>query len=89
MTHIVSVHNNQGMPRIEPALLYYRSNKVSMDSSETPAEKIQPLQVSIETIANLIYLARRAETHSAQQHRYLDWAADVIKELKYHPQLNE
>jgi hypothetical protein len=77
------------MPRIEPALLYYRSNKVSMDSSETPAEKIQPLQVSIETIANLIYLARRAETHSAQQHRYLDWAADVIKELKYHPQLNE
>jgi hypothetical protein len=60
-----------------------------MDSSETSAEEIQPLQVSIETIANLIYLARRAETHSAQQHRYLDWAADVIKELKYHPKLNK
>jgi hypothetical protein len=63
--------------------------QVSMDSSETSAEEIRPLRVSIETIANLIYLARRAETHSAQQHRYLDWAADVIKELKYHPKLNE
>jgi hypothetical protein len=61
-------------------------HQVSTDSSETPAEEIQSLQVSIETIANLIYLARRAETHSAQQHRYLDWAADVIKELKYHPE---
>jgi hypothetical protein len=60
-----------------------------MDSSESSAEEIQPLQVSIETIANLIYLARGVETHSAQQHRYLDWAADVIKELRYHPKLNE
>jgi hypothetical protein len=88
MTHIASAHNKRRMPRIEPALLYYQSNKVSMDSSETK-EPVQPLRVSIETIANLIYLARRAETHSAQQHRYLDWATDVIKELKYHPKLNE
>jgi hypothetical protein len=59
-----------------------------MDSAETEAD-VQPLRVSIETIANLIYMARREETHSAQQHRYLDWAADVIKELMFHPKLNE
>jgi len=63
--------------------------QVSMDSSETSAEEIQPLRVSIETVANLIYLARRADIHSAQQHRYLDWAADVLRELQHHPKLRE
>jgi hypothetical protein len=36
---------------------------------------IQPLPVSLELLANLICLSRKSETHSAQQHRYLDWAS--------------
>jgi|ERR1700722_17817104 hypothetical protein len=68
-------HNNPTSVGIEPALLYYQSDKVSMDSPETPADAFPPLQVSLELLANLIYLARRTETHSAKQHRYLDWAA--------------
>jgi hypothetical protein len=46
-----------------------------MRSLENPANangSIQPLQNSVEVIANLIYLARHAQTHSAQQQRYLD-----------------
>jgi hypothetical protein len=87
MTPIVSEscdgrHNNPSSVGIERALLYYQSNKVSMDS-------VQPLEVSVELLANLIYLARRTETHSAQQHRYLDWAAKVIEELQHHPKLHE
>jgi hypothetical protein len=97
VTHIVSEscdgrHNNPSSVGIEPALLYYQSNRVSMDSSETsadPERPIQPLQVSVELLANLIYLARRTETHSDQQHRYLDWAAKVIEELQHHPKLHE
>jgi hypothetical protein len=37
-------------------------------------ETVQPLRVSVELLANLIYLAGRTETHSAQQRRYLDRA---------------
>ena len=39
---------------------------------------------SIEMVSNLIYLARHADTHSEQQHRYLDWAATVIEEMRDH-----
>jgi hypothetical protein len=63
-----------------------------MDYSETSAgngHTSQPLQVSVELLGNLIYLVRHIETHSAKQHRYLDWAADVIEELQYHPKLHE
>jgi hypothetical protein len=52
-------------------------------------ETVQPLRVSVELLANLIYLAGRTETHSAQQRRYLDWAATVIEELQHHPKLRE
>jgi hypothetical protein len=48
---------------------------------------IQSLKVSLEIIANLIYLSRRAETHSALQRDYLDRAAQVIAEMAHHPQL--
>jgi hypothetical protein len=57
-----------------------------MSSSETPVPA-QPLQHSLELLANLVYLSRRAETHSDQQHRYLDWAATVIEEMCKHPML--
>jgi hypothetical protein len=63
-----------------------------MDSSETSADAkgpVQPLQVSVELLANLIYLARHTETHSVQQDRYLDWVAKVIEELQHHPKLHE
>jgi hypothetical protein len=60
-----------------------------MDSSETSAEAIQPLPVVVELLANLIYLARCSETHSAQQHRYLDWAAKVLEKLQHHPKLHD
>lgn len=59
-----------------------------MDSPDT-ADTVQPLQVSVELLANLIYLARRTETHSPQQHHYLDWAAKVLEDLQHHPKLQE
>ena len=43
------------------------------------------LQVSIELLSNLIYLARRSEKHSAEQHAYLDRAAEVVEEMANHP----
>ena len=43
------------------------------------------LEVSIEVLASLIYLARRSETHSAEQHAYLDRAAAVIEEMANRP----
>lgn len=48
-----------------------------------------PLPHSVEMISNLIYLARQADTHSEQQHRYLDRAARVIEEMRHHPKLYE
>lgn len=42
------------------------------------------LEVCIEVLANLIYLARRSEMHSAEQHAYLDRAAAVIEEMAHH-----
>jgi hypothetical protein len=72
----------------------YQSKTAGMDSSDTPKagngpRPIPPLVVSIELLANLIYLSRRTETHSAQQHYYLDWATSVIEELSHHPNLHE
>lgn len=45
----------------------------------------QPLQHTVELLSNLIYLSRCTDTHSNQQHRYLDWAAGVLEELRHHP----
>ena len=49
------------------------------------SKDVLSLKVSLEVIANLIYLSRRTETHSAQQHDYLDRAAKVIADLRHHP----
>jgi hypothetical protein len=59
-----------------------------MRSSETLGRddpSIRVLKVSLEMIANLIYLSRRTETHSAQQHVYLDRATKVIAQIARHP----
>jgi hypothetical protein len=49
----------------------------------------QPLSFNLEVLANLIYLAKLAETHSDRQRHYLDWAADVISDMQNHPRLYE
>ena len=59
-----------------------------MDFPETPVDvngPVQSLQVSIEIVANLIYLARHLEIHSARQQRYLEWAAKVIEGIAHDP----
>jgi hypothetical protein len=61
-----------------------------MRSSKTlpgDGRSVQSLKVSLEIIANLIYLSRHPETHCAQQHAYLDRAATVIAGLRHHPAL--
>jgi hypothetical protein len=50
---------------------------------------LQPLAVTVEILANLIYLSRYTDTHSPQQHNYLDSADEVIEEFKHHPKLHE
>jgi hypothetical protein len=51
--------------------------------------RYQPLSLNLEVLANLIYLANLAETHSDRQRHYLDWAADVIRDMRNHPRLYE
>jgi hypothetical protein len=63
-----------------------------MHSFETPptnGHSAQPPHYSLELLSNLIYLSRRIDTHSDQQHRYLDWAARVIEDLGSHPMLKK
>jgi hypothetical protein len=52
-------------------------------------ETVQSLEVSLELLANLIYLVSRTETHSNQQHRYLDWPAKVLEEPQHHPKVRD
>jgi hypothetical protein len=69
-------------------MLQHWSYGVAMGSSETLVRddrSIQALKVSLERIANLIYLSRHSETHCAQQHDYLDRAAKVLAEIAHHP----
>jgi hypothetical protein len=39
------------------------------------------MQVSIEMVPNLIYLARHTEASSAQQNEYLERAAKIVEEI--------
>jgi hypothetical protein len=61
----------------------------SLENLANANGSIQSLQNSVEVIANLIYLARHAETHTDEQHQYLDWAARIIGELQHHPKARE
>jgi hypothetical protein len=61
-----------------------------MDSSQAPGDSfgpLQPLEYNLELLATLIYIARRSDT--VQQKRYMDWAENVIKEMKRHPKVWE
>jgi hypothetical protein len=48
---------------------------------------IRPLQDNLELLASLIYLARQGGAE--QQRRYMDWASNVIEEMRHHPKLRE
>jgi hypothetical protein len=48
---------------------------------------LRPLQDNLELLASLIYLARQGNTE--QQRRYMDWASQVVEELRHHPKLRE
>jgi hypothetical protein len=72
-------------------LLHHRSNGGDdgfLSSAPKCNGPVQPLRVSVEVLSNLIYPARRTETHS-EGDQYLDWAARVIEELQHHPKLRD
>jgi hypothetical protein len=61
-----------------------------MNCSGTPGPSsgpLRPLQYNLELLANLIYLARRSE--SAEQQRYMEWAENVIEEMKRHSKIED
>ncbi len=61
-----------------------------MTSSDAPPsgdEHSRPLYVSVEMVANLVYLARHSEEGLEQQRMYLDRAADLLFEMRHHPDL--
>jgi hypothetical protein len=61
-----------------------------MNSSDTPVsgdEASRPLYVSIEMVANLLYLARHSEEGLDQQKLYLDRASSVLLAMRNHPDL--
>jgi hypothetical protein len=62
---------------------------MGFNTPEDAADPIQPLAVSVELLANLIYLAGHTEIHSARQHRYLAWAAKVIADMRRNPKLHD
>jgi hypothetical protein len=47
----------------------------------------RPLYVCVEIAANLVYLARNTLGEPELQQQYLDRAADILLELRHHPQL--
>ena len=59
-----------------------------LSSKPLPVRARRPIRVSLGIIANLIYLSRRAQTHSFQQHQYLDCVAEVVAEIARHPRFD-
>ncbi len=57
------------------------------DAPESKDEHGRPLYVSIEMVANLVYLARHSEDGLDQQRLYLDRASDLLVEMRHHPDL--
>jgi hypothetical protein len=61
-----------------------------MNSYDTPVNEDEfgrPLYVSIEMVANLVYLARHSEEGLDQQRLYLDRASSVLLAMRHHPDL--
>lgn len=61
-----------------------------MTSSNAPeggATHPRPLYVSIEMVANLVYLARHSQDVLDRQQEYLDRASNLLVEIRHHPDL--
>jgi hypothetical protein len=64
-----------------------RTKMTSSSALESKDEQGRPLYVSIEMVANLVYLARHSEEGLDQQRLYLDRASDLLFEIRHHPDL--
>ncbi len=60
----------------------------SSDAPESGAVDRRPLYVSIEMLANLVYLARHCQDDLDQQRLYLDRASNLLAEIRHHPDLS-
>lgn len=60
----------------------------SPDSPESGAAQSRPLYVSIEMVANLVYLARHSQGVLDQQQVYLERASNLLVEIRNHPDLS-
>jgi hypothetical protein len=60
----------------------------SSDAPENEAADRRPLYVSIEMVANLVYLARHSQDVLDQQQLYLDRASNLLVEIRNHPDLS-
>ena len=63
-----------------------RTKMTASDAPESKDEQGRPLYVSIEMVANLVYLARHSE-EGLDQRLYLDRASDLLFETRHHPDL--
>ena len=54
---------------------------------QAKSRAVPPMYVSVELLANLLYLAGRSDTRRNQQRRYVDWAVDIVDELQHHPEV--
>jgi hypothetical protein len=52
-----------------------------MSPSAFDGRSVRALKVSLEMISNFLYLSRHTETHCAQQHAFLDQAANIMLTL--------
>jgi hypothetical protein len=57
------------------------------DAPESGAAHRRPLYVSIEMVANLVYLARHSQDVLEQQRVYLERASNLLAEIRNHPDL--
>jgi hypothetical protein len=60
---------------------------MSPSTRDNISGSVRPLQDNLELLASLIYLARQG--NSEQQRRYMNWASNVIEEMRNHPMLRE
>lgn len=60
----------------------------SSDAPESGAAQPRPLYVSVEMLANLVYLARHSQDALDQQQVYLDRASNLLVEISRHPDLS-
>jgi hypothetical protein len=58
-----------------------------MTSTMSGEELNRPLYVSIEMVANLVFLARETEGKLEEQRGYLERASELLLALREHPQL--